>query len=154
MTECSRVRHRRLPSPRSVKIHLSYTVEEVARLLGVHKNTVREWLRRGLPALTDQRPTLILGRELAPYLEKRRKANKRPCKPGQIFCVRCRTPQYPDGGFAEYKPFNDTGGNLVGLCPKCNGLMNRRVSLKNLARDKGDLEVVQTQAREHISKGA
>jgi hypothetical protein len=42
----------RLPNPRLVKVHRSYAVEETARLLRVHKNTVRNWLKQGL-ALID-----------------------------------------------------------------------------------------------------
>jgi hypothetical protein len=33
---------------------------EVASLFGVHKNTVREWVKRGLPTNDDRRPMLIL----------------------------------------------------------------------------------------------
>jgi hypothetical protein len=36
----------RHPNPRLVKIHRSYTVEEVARNLRKHKNTVRAWMKR------------------------------------------------------------------------------------------------------------
>ena len=32
-------------NPRRVKVHRSYTVEEVAKLFRVHKNTVRDWLK-------------------------------------------------------------------------------------------------------------
>ena len=39
----------RHPNPRLAKIHRSYSVEEIARLFRVHKNTVRAWLRQGLP---------------------------------------------------------------------------------------------------------
>jgi hypothetical protein len=46
---------------------ITYTVEEAARTLGVHKNTVRAWLKRGLPTIDAERPTLILGRELAHF---------------------------------------------------------------------------------------
>lgn len=146
--------HRRLPNPRRVKIHRNYSVEEVAALLGVHKNTVREWLRGGLPALTDQRPLLILGRELSAYLNRRRVANKRPCQPGEIYCVRCRVPQRPAVGMAEYRPLTATGGNLVGICPHCDTLIYRRVSLARLHLDKGELDIPLAQAREHISESS
>ena len=42
-------------NPRRVKVHRNYTVEEVAKLFQVHKNTVRDWLKVGLP--TDRWPT-------------------------------------------------------------------------------------------------
>ena len=53
----------RHPNPRLVKIHRNYSVEDIARLFDVHKNTVRSWLKQGLAAIDDRRPTLILGRE-------------------------------------------------------------------------------------------
>lgn len=120
---------RRTPNPRLVKRHRSYSVEEVAKLLGVHKNTVREWIRKGLPLIDQSRPLLILGRDLAAFLDLRRRQNKRPCLPGQIYCVRCRQPQFPAGGMADYQALTPAAGNLVGLCPACDGLIYRRVSL-------------------------
>ena len=42
------------PNPRLAKIHRSYTVDEIATLYGVHRNTVRAWIARGL-ATVDQR---------------------------------------------------------------------------------------------------
>lgn len=152
MAGTGRRAHQRRPNPRRVKIHRSYSVDEVAVLLGVHKNTVREWLRRGLPALTEQRPLLILGRELAAFLNRRRQANKRPCQPGEIYCVRCRVPQKPAGGMAEYRLLTASGGNLVGICPRCDALIYRRVSLERLHIDKGELDLPLTQAQEHITE--
>ena len=36
------------PNPNLAKIHRNYTVEEVADLFSVHKNTVRLWVKNGL----------------------------------------------------------------------------------------------------------
>ncbi len=140
----------RLPNPRRAKIHRNYTVKEIARLFGVHRNTVRQWVKEGLPGCDDQRPILILGRDLAAFLTRKRVRNKQPCKPGEVYCVRCRAPQSPALGMADYEPLTATGGNLIGLCPQCGGTIYRRVSLARLTEVKGNLEVRFTQARKHI----
>ena len=113
---------------RLVKIHYSYTVEEVARLFGIHKNTVREWLRHGLSTIDKRRPLLILGKELFRFLKSRRDSAKRPCKPGELYCVKCRQSREPAGGMTEFKPLADPIGNLVGICPVCNSMMYRRAN--------------------------
>lgn len=137
---------------RMVKIHRSYSVDEAARALSVHKNTVRDWIARGLPTIDRQRPTLILGRDLADFLARRRTVNKCPCAPGEIYCVRCRRPQVPAGGMANYEPVAATSGNLIGICPACNALMYRRVSLAKLDAAKGNLDVRLPQAAQHIDE--
>jgi predicted ArsR family transcriptional regulator len=43
--------------PRRIKTHFPYTVEEAADALGVHKNTVRMWIKAGLEVADDRRPT-------------------------------------------------------------------------------------------------
>lgn len=143
---------RRSCNPRLVKIHRSYSVEEAARLLHIHKNTIRDWIRRGLPTIDQRRPVLILGRELAEFLARRRRNSKRPCAAGQIYCVRCRCPQNPAGDMADYRPLTATGGNLVGICPDCNALIYRRVSLAKLDIARGDLEVSRPEAGRRIDE--
>ena len=93
---------KRHPNHRLVKIHRSYTVEEIARLFGIHKNTVRHWVKEGLATIDDKRPMLILGHVLAAFLQARRVKNKQTCKPGELYCVRCRAPRSPAGNMADY----------------------------------------------------
>jgi hypothetical protein len=135
---------------RRVKIHRTYTVEEAARLFGAHKNTVRGWLKQGLPAIDRNRPTLIHGRDLAAFLDTRRKQLKRTCGPGRIYCVKCRDPKEPAGGMADYVPLSPTSGNLRGICPECHTLIHRRVSLVKLDQVRGSLEVTFPHAHRHM----
>ena len=97
----------RHPNHRLVKTHRNYTVEEVASLFRVHRNTVREWVKRGLPTCDDRRPMLILGTDLAAFLRARRLKNRRTCPPGEIYCVRCRAPRAPAGSMAEYQAISE-----------------------------------------------
>jgi hypothetical protein len=84
---------KRCPNHRQLKVHRNYMVEEIASLFGVHKNTVRERIKAGLPVLDDKRPMLILGQELAASPQARRTKNKQTCQPGQMYCVRLPRPE-------------------------------------------------------------
>jgi Helix-turn-helix domain len=88
--------------PRRIKTHFSYTVEEAADALGVHKNTVRMWIKGGLAVADDRRPTVMSGAAIRAFLENRLKARKSPLKPGEFYCFRCREPKSPAGsGFCR-----------------------------------------------------
>lgn len=141
---------KRNPNPRRVKIHRNYTVEEVARLLNAHKNTVRTWIKQGLPTIDDKRPMLILGRDLSAFLQARRVKNKRPCKPGEMYCLRCRVPKIPAGNMVDYHPHTETLGNLFGICPDCGTGMNRRVNLTKLEQIRGQMEITMLQGVQRI----
>lgn len=140
----------RHPNHRLVKIHRNYTVEEIALLFGKHKNTIRNWLRDGLEVINDKRPALVLGSILVDFLKKRRGRNKRTLKPGEVYCVRCRVAVKPAGRMADCVQVTDLIGNLRGICPRCDLLIHRRVSLAKIDHVKGDLEVTFEPAGEHI----
>ena len=138
----------RLPNPRHVKVLRNYTVEEAAKTVDAHKNTVRRWIKDGLPTIDNRRPSLILGSELRAFLDARRERAKRPCPPGFMFCFKCRAPRRPASGMIDYEPRTLTSGNVSALCSVCSGLMYRRMRQTDFARleatlaDDGDARIV------------
>jgi hypothetical protein len=109
-----------------INIHRGYSVDEVARARGVTKGTVRRWTKSGLPAITDQKPLLILGEDLVEFLAKRKAPSQR-CSPFECYCVKCRAPRKPAGDIAEYIPLAPKTGNLRAICPVCFRLMHKRI---------------------------
>jgi hypothetical protein len=143
---------KRHPNPRLAKIHRNYTVEEVAVLFGIHRHTVRRWIKGGLPTIDDRRPALVLGRHLVIFLVNRRQKKKQKCKPGEIYCVRCRQPKSPAGGMADYQPQTAILGNLIGICPDCDTLIYRRINVTRLSEVRGNLSITMLEPVEHINE--
>lgn len=135
---------------RRIKIHRSYTVEGIASLFGIHKNTIRIWVKEGLQTIDTKRPILVQGRDLATFLQARRVKNKKKCNPGEMYCVRCHTPRTPAENMVDYQPINEKIGNLIAICPCCHSIMNRRVSLVNLEAVLGENVITLPPALEHI----
>jgi Homeodomain-like domain len=114
------------PQWRRIKMHRSYSVEQAAETLKVTTSTVRRWLKTGLPHLIDQKPTLILGRELKTFGASR-KGKKQKCLAHECYCFRCRAPRSPALCMADYVPISPTGGNLRAICGECETIMHKRI---------------------------
>jgi hypothetical protein len=145
---------KRHPNPKRVKIHRNYTVEEVADLFPVHKNTVRTWIKTGLPVCDKRRPVLILGHELAEFLRARRTRNKQKCQPGELYCLKCRSVKVPAENMVDYTPQTDLVGNIVAIYPDCRTTMNKRVSRSKLDDLVGKIDITFPQALRHIGETA
>ncbi len=118
-------------NPNKAKIHRSYTVEETACLFPVHKNTVRAWIKSGLPVIDDQKPMLILGTDLREFIKNKNKKNRRKCKPHELYCLRCKLPQKPAENMIDYEPISEVTGRLIGICSCCGCVINKYISLVN-----------------------
>ncbi len=117
-------RRTRRPDRRRLKALRSYTIEEVARTLEIHRNTVRHWIKAGLPVIDNKRPILMLGSDLAEFLLRRRDARRQPCQAGEMFCLKCRKPREPAGRMAEVSAADITRTMQIGLDGASSGLLH------------------------------
>jgi hypothetical protein len=128
-------------NPRRAKRHFSYTLAEVAELYGVHRQTVRNWLKSGLKQLDSGRPALFHGEELNRFHDERRAARRRKCGPRELYCFGCKEPREPAGSMLDYLPGTGKTGVVVGICPECDSLMRQNIGKDRLAQLKTNLEV-------------
>lgn len=120
------MRHRH-PNPRLAKSRYTYSVAEIAVLYGCHRNTVRNWFSEGLQVIDEGRPALVRGDVLNAFHAERRRAGKRPCEPGQLYCAPCHEPKRPAGGLVEWAPVNAKVWRVTAICPSCDRILNQRV---------------------------
>jgi Helix-turn-helix domain len=144
----------RHPNPRRVKIHRPYTVEQLAAVLKVHKNTIRRWAKDGLRPIDDRRPSMFRGADVIGFLSARRQAAKRRCAAGEIYCLPCRMPKSPAGLVADLYVKCSTVGWLVAICPTCSRMLYRRVNPSRIDLVRGNLDIAVRQGQARIADRA
>ena len=121
------------PNLRAVKAARTYTIVEAAEALCVSVASVRSWVRQGLPAMTAQRPYLILGDALRGFLDDRRGKAKVTLGTDYLYCLSCKVARTPVGMMVDCTPQTAKTARLLGLCSACGSTCNRIVSRSDLA---------------------
>jgi len=138
-------------NPNLVKINRNYTFEELAVVIGVHKNTVSAWVKNGLPCLKERRPFLILGEDARTYLQGQRREKKQRCKPNELYFMPCKTPTRPDENYVAYLPLSATKGRLTGFCCRCECVVNKFAHSDSLERVSVLFDLSKPKALERIN---
>lgn len=139
-------------NPYRVKLHRVYSVHELADCLEVHTNTIRHWQAAGMTAIDGNRPTCFDGKTARAFLLMRKARRKRPCRPGTIYCFKCRQPRQPAFGIVEFVPGKGSTGNLTALCDTCCTAMHRRANVARIAAIMPGMAVQIRQAMQRLSE--
>jgi DNA-binding XRE family transcriptional regulator len=115
---------------RKVKAKRSYTSEELAEVLRVHIQTIREWRREGLKALEENTtPFLFLGNDVIKFLKLKIDSVKVKLKDDEFYCLGCKKAVHP--AFKSMTRRGVTIGSgkesviFSAKCPLCNRIINR-----------------------------
>jgi hypothetical protein len=111
-----------------------YDPHEIARLLEIHPNTVRHWLKGGLQAIDGRRPTLVHGTVLRAFISERQKARRQKCGLGEFFCFRCRVPRSAWGDTADLATHTEKVARLTALCCVCETAMHRTIRREDISK--------------------
>lgn len=107
-----------------VKIHFPYEIREAAKALDCSIATIRNWVKDGLPIVTDQKPYLIDGRDLRAFARERSEGLKwvkpETNAPWNYFaCFRCKAFRKPALLMVDFIPSGPEKGRLEGICEAC-----------------------------------
>ncbi|MEX3015505.1 helix-turn-helix domain-containing protein [Gymnodinialimonas hymeniacidonis] len=103
-----------------------YTIAEAAGVTGVSDRTIRAWIKQGLTAMTDERPTLVRGDALISYIQRQRQGRKLRLSLDEFYCMKCRAARKPAGGLVDC----ETDGNrakLSAICATCDTIMHKPI---------------------------
>lgn len=140
---------KRTYNTRLIKRDYSYTLQELSERLGTHKNTVRNWIKEGLPKIDAQRPFLLHGSDIISFLDERQAKRKHKCKDNEFYCFTCRAVRKAKHGSVDFIIMNKTQLNIRGQCEVCATTIHRMGSVKKREKYKR-IFVNETLVREHI----
>lgn len=118
-------KRKRCYDTRRIKREYSYTLQEIAKLYGIHKNAVRQWIKRGLQKIDKQKPLLIHGSALFSFLKAQQKKRKSTLNANEFYCLKCRVPRVAYENAVDIVIRNNTQLSIQGLCSECETPLRR-----------------------------
>jgi len=115
-----------------IKETLNYSIYGIADLYGIHRGTVRQWIKEGLPLIDNHKPFIVLGSYLKEFLKNRQGNRKTKCNANELYCFKCRDARTSWNNLVDLKILNERSLLIIGICSQCNTETNKLSSLKNL----------------------
>lgn len=115
-----------------IKSLRNYTIMEAAAVVAVSERTIRLWIKQGLPAMANERPTLVRGDALIAFIKSQRKARKKPVAQDEFYCLKCRAARKPAGRFVECE-LNGQRARLSAICETCDTIMHKPIAQTRLS---------------------
>ncbi|MFC4667565.1 helix-turn-helix domain-containing protein [Seohaeicola nanhaiensis] len=119
---------------RRVKVHRTYTLAELADILGVTIGTVRRWCKDGLPCFKDARPFIVRGCDFKQFHADRLARKTTKLKPLEVFCLGCKAPRQPQAGLVDFEHMDTSRVRIMAICPTCEGMARRIIGRQDLRK--------------------
>lgn len=100
---------------------MSYTVKELADLLGVTDKTIFRWIDNGLKTVGEnKKPILIIGKEAKEFMRKKNLRHKSKLGRSEFYCLTCKKPRH-----AKRYSLEVLSDRTNGRCRVCSGKISR-----------------------------
>ncbi len=110
-----------------IKRKWAYTIDEICDLYGnrkLHPQTVRGWIKKGLPTIDKKKPTLIFGSELHQFIGTMNASGKVKTEFHEMFCMKCQDARKPYKKEMQVELDRDFL-RAKAICSECLSTMNK-----------------------------
>ncbi len=121
--------NKRTYNTRRIRLTVSYSVQDVAELFGIHKNAVLRWIKDGLKIIDQRKPYLVYGRVLADFINVRQIERKQVCGKDEFYCCKCRRPRKALPRSVQVEKRNQHRIKISGICAICHSRIFRDGSI-------------------------
>lgn len=119
-------KQKRTYSLKLVRENYTYSAEQIAELFGIEKSTALKWIREdGLKRIPKTRPYLVHSSELKRFISKLQKTRKKPCRPDEAYCCKCKAPRKPKMGSGHIQKLPNDTSRFQAKCSVCSTNINR-----------------------------
>jgi hypothetical protein len=126
--------HRLYPH-RRIKYWLTYDIDDICATYhdrGSHPQTVRAWIKSGLKAIDNKKPTLVYGQDLINYLQMQNDKHKCPTAFDEMYCLKCKDARNALHGRVRVEQ-RGHAIMLSALCRTCRTLMFKGCKWEDLS---------------------
>lgn len=113
-----------------------YDLDDICALYktqGLHQQTIRSWLKKGLASIDNARPTLIFGADLRKFLGEQNTASKCLTAFAEMFCMKCKDARPVFQRQIAIEQANRCI-KAKGQCRNCKTSMNKSYALADLPK--------------------
>lgn len=132
-----RKKQNRKPNYKRIKATELYNIDELAKAIDVHVNTISNMIKDGMQIVEGSYPYIIRGQFAIDYLKERQKKVETKLQQDEFLCFGCgRKPSKAKDDFAKLQITAPKIGNLKAICCVCGATINRKISLLDLPKFK------------------
>ncbi len=103
-----------------IESNRSYSTEKIQKLLGIHPQTIREWINQDELECISKKPISIYGAVLKEFIKNRNESHKKTLNFNEMKCFKCDNRSTPKDNYVSV--YHNKNGSIraVGICPNCN----------------------------------
>jgi hypothetical protein len=103
-----------------IESNRSYSTQKIKKLIGIHEQTIREWILINNLECVSKKPILIYGAVLKEFIKNRNESHKKTLNFNEFKCLKCKVISIPKNN--QISLYNNKNGSIrvTGTCQNCN----------------------------------
>ena len=129
---------------RGLSYHISYSADDLATHFGVHVQTIREWVRRGLQPIDEHTPALFLGTYVMRFIDDMNSKRKTTTQFNEFYCMSCHAAHNPFNNTVVITTDNNGFIRATGICEQSGAHIHKTYKLCDMSKIHQQFTVVDT----------